>query len=426
MKLCGSLHSFIRFLGVTLLYSATSLAQIHIAREAVSNTTNLRPLPFPADRNGLQVLPQRFEYTLLDRSTLRIGDIIINTNEMAFEINDAENNQKRLLFRWPSSLLSQGTLVLKNSNGKAIFSTNIIRKNLKSRKSKLITSEDESSENYRTDIGELDSGPLDSKIIDELKNYPFMTFCVFRAGDQTRTSLCSNEFFLSISKGELIIKPRLTTAKTSFVEINGKAVGEQGIIFLNDPSESVEFRTLMDSGSILEISTRLKLVDFKDVTLDTDKKRIILTASGTEPIESRKIQRLKNGDWQTSLPLTRPQIWLRGDGDIPMRQEFFVRGGIPSQEDRALTASNHQSRLFGSKTHIQIVTQTSVPSLEDPDLGNIEPTNKSNQFVWNVHNLPSGTVTRRYILLNSHGDQYQAAMDFMTGTPYLLQMGVQQ
>lgn len=388
-----------------------------------AKTSSTKPLLFQASKNGLQVLPQRFEYTLIDSSTLRIGDIMINSKEMSFDIVTNKNNQKQLVFKWPAALLSEGSIVLKNNNGKAIYSSDFNEQKIKKVKSSTELSEEDKNENYRTDIAQFVSEPIEKSLFDDMKYFPFMSICVFRDSEETRTSLCSNELYLSSDKGQLVIKSRATTSKMSFVEVNGKVVGNQGIIFLNDRSENIEFRTQMESGASLEISTRLKAVDFKDIVLDDDGKRIILTAKGADPVHEDKVRRLPNGDWQTRLSQSRPQVWLKGDGDIPMRQEFYIRGIIPSEGDRAYVSAKTQDRIFGSKTKVQGISRPDVQVSSFDETSSIEPSGKSNQFIWTVSELPSGVETRRYLNIKKGEKSFVAGMDFLRGTPYLFRIG---
>lgn len=391
-------------------------------RREKPRASSTRPLFFPANSNGLQVLPQKFEYTLLNDHTLRIGDILVNTNEMSFDILNGKNG-KELRFQWPAGLLSSGTIVLKNNNGKAIYTKEFSKENTTSVKSSINLSEEESNEKYRTDILQLVGNPEEPEIFDDMKYFPFMSFCVFKDDEDTRISLCSNELYLGTTEdGRPIVKSRGSTKKSVFVDINGKLVGNQGLIFLNDRTENIDFRTQMQSGATLEISTRMKDVDFKDVVADPDGKRLLLTAAGAEPINEEQVTRLPNGDWKVFLSKARPYFWLKGEGGIPMRQEFFVRSEVPTENDRAYISARTQDKIYGSNIRVAGISRNGVIVESFDDFSKIEPNKKPQQFEWSILELTPRQVNRRFLKIKSREKNFVAAMDFTRGTPYRLQL----
>ena len=88
----------------------------------MAGTQKSQNLVFQADRNGAQVLPQKFEYTLMDAERIRIGDILIDSSTFNFQlIRSGSGENYRIKFVWPASMLSQGQLILMNNNGKALW-----------------------------------------------------------------------------------------------------------------------------------------------------------------------------------------------------------------------------------------------------------------------------------------------------------------
>lgn len=80
------------------------------------------PLFFPAEKNNIRVLPQIFEYTLLDSEKIKIGDILIDASLIRFEIiKSPGEDQVRLLFSWPAGLLQEGGIYLMNNSGRAVW-----------------------------------------------------------------------------------------------------------------------------------------------------------------------------------------------------------------------------------------------------------------------------------------------------------------
>lgn len=372
------------------------------------------PLVFQADKNNIQVLPQRFEYTLLDEHRLKIGDIIIDSETFGFQISNTKGFS--IKFAWPAGLMTSGNIVIKDNSGKALFSTIIDPKDLSIKTMK--SNEDE----IRRERAEYIVRDLPAQLFEDMKYVPFMSFCIFRESRGTRLHLCSQELYVSSQEGKTRIKARTSTKKTAFVEINGKVVGRQGIIFLNDAEEDIYFRSLSESGATLEIETRMKPVDFLDVTSSEDDKEILITARGAEPVNSRSAKLLPNGDWQIRLNPQRPILYLKGEGDIPMRQEFFIKGSLPKENGRPFISPRSQTRTYGSNLTYTGITRGGWSPSSFDELSQVEKDpRKENQFKWNIREIPSGVPTRRFIKVTQADKEYVAGYDIFRGRPYSLQ-----
>ncbi|MFS4461254.1 hypothetical protein [Bdellovibrio sp. HCB2-146] len=378
----------------------------------------LKPLLFQADKNNLQVLPQRFEYSLIDEDRLKVGNILIDTTQVTFQLEPVpqRKGQYRLHFTWPAGLLKKGELAIKNNSGKAIFTSEISPDN--SKISKVAASEDEPE--LQLDVAEFTSETIDKSLVDDMKYFPFMTFCIYRESEETRIYLCSKELYLTAQGDQMVIKPRSASKKTALVEINGKVVGNQGMIYLNDSTENVSFKTQTQTGSFLEIDTRMKAVDFKDAVLSPDEKRVILTASGAEPVDESKVKKISETDWQVDLSRGRPLIYLKGEGDIPMRQEFYIRGKLPQEKDRPYLSAKSIQKTYSSTLSFSGVSPEGVQTKaydKDP-AAELQPT-KKNQFLWTLRDIEPGEQ-RRYLTVQSGEDSFLVGYDISRGLPMAL------
>lgn len=384
--------------------------------------SKLKPLYFQADKNNLQVLPQRFEYTLLDEDRLKVGDILIDTTQVTFQVEPSTQKKGAysIRFTWPAGLINEGELAIKNNSGKAIFNTLLTKNNLKISQGATLQEE----ESLRSEIATFSIDDVDASLVDDMKYFPFMVFCIYRESEETRLYLCSKELYLSSQQGQMVVKARSSTKKSAQVEINGKVVGNQGIIYLNDRSENVVFKAQTQTGAFLEIETRKKDVDFKDVVVSEDGEKIILTASGAEPVDESKVKKVSETDWQIALPKSRPVLYLKGDGDIPMRQEFYVRGTLPREKNRPYLSAKSVSRTYASSLSFSGVSpegvQVKIPE-KDKD-SQLEPT-KKNQFLWTMGNIPAGVETRRYLSVSSDGHDFLVGYDVFRGQPFGLGLG---
>ncbi|MBV2169252.1 MAG: hypothetical protein KUL82_11160, partial [Bdellovibrio sp.] len=219
---------------------------------AQTRSSKLKPLYFQADKNNLQVLPQRFEYTLLDEDRFKVGDILLDTTQVTFQIQPSPNKKGfyRIVFTWPAGLIKEGELAVKNNSGKAILNTLVSKAQVHI--TQATTQQEQGQESLRSEIATFTVDDVEANLVDSMKYLPFMVFCLYRESDETRLYLCSKELYLSSQQGQMTVKSRSTTKKSAQIEINGKVVGNQGIIYLNERSESVAFKAQTQSGAFLE------------------------------------------------------------------------------------------------------------------------------------------------------------------------------
>lgn len=402
------------------VFVTPSLILLLFAQSSTSANPKLKPLFFPADKNNLQVLPQRFEYTLLDDERLKVGDILMDASFVTFKVETSESGKYRLQFTWPAGLLKEGQLSLRNNSGKAILSSRLSPDNLKITPQTTMNEE----QKLRSDVAQFFMEEVDSDLMDEMKYLPFMTFCISRESQDTHLSLCSKELYMSSQGGQIIIKPRTAVAKrVARVEVNGKIVGNQGIIYLNDTTESISFIAQTQSGANLEISTRKKDVDFKDIVLSKDETELSITASGAEPVDENKVQKISKDEWRIRIPAARPVLYLRGEGDIPMRQEFYIKGPLPKENDRLHLSARAEERTYSSSLRFQGLAPANTKVSPADTTSRVEPRGK-NQFLWSIEDIPSGLPTRRYLNVTGPGKKQVAAYDVFRGNPYELYAGL--
>ncbi len=399
----------LRFLFLTLVFATAATA----AAASI-------PLFFQADKNNIQVLPQRFEYNLADEDHIKIGDIDIDGTTFGFQIAPSVSfpGKYQARFIWPAGLLKEGSLLLKDNTGKAVWTTNFNRKTIKLLANRE-NSETEKSEGKagRTQLAELVVDQLNPALIEDMKYFPFMNFCISRTNQDTRIYLCSKELYLTAKDNRMIVRARSQGRRTPFVEINGKSVSYQGVIFLNNESENIGFRAMTQSGTVLEVETRMKPVDFKDVVLTPDKKELVITASGAEPVNEEKVKRLSDAEWQFKIDAERPVLYLKGEGNIPMRQEFYVKGDVPMDAARPSIEQNSYDRIYKPDLTLR---GTSAPGTSVSSNAPNEKVDKleDNRFRWHLTEIPAGEISRHYLRVSHEQSSYLAAYDVYRDFPF--------
>lgn len=389
------------------------------AAVATAHAADSIPLFFQADKNNIQVLPQRFEYNLVDEDHIKIGDIIIDGTTFGFQIAPSVNfpGKYRARFIWPAGLLKEGSLLLKDNTGKAVWTTNFNRKTIKLVNRENSETEKAEDKALRTQLAELIVDQLNPALIEDMKYFPFMNFCISRTNQDTRIYLCSKELYLAAKDNRMIVRARSQGKRTPFVEINGKSVGNQGSIFLNNENENIGFRAMTQSGAVLEVETRMKPVDFKDVVLTPDKKELVITASGTEPVNEEKVKRISDDEWQFNVDAERPILYLKAEGNIPMRQEFYIKGDVPVDAARPSVEQNSFDRIYKPELTLRgtYVAGTSV-SANAPN----EKVEKleDNRFRWRLTEIPAGETSRHYLRVSHEQNSYLAAYDVYRDFPF--------
>ncbi|MCX7977957.1 MAG: hypothetical protein N2578_03040 [Bdellovibrionaceae bacterium] len=374
------------------------------------------PMYFQADKNNLQVLDARFEYTLLDAERIKIGDILIDTRYFKFEI--VQSRRKNVLrFLWPAGLLQSGRLTLLNNNGKSIWSSEIESKELKIKKIR-----DPENPFLRADIASFESPLLDPSILEEMKLLPFMNFCIHKEEKNTKIYLCSKELFLSQESDQIVVKDRSSSRKQARVEVNGKTVGPQGIVFLNDPKENIYFRAVAENGATLEIETRMRRVLFFDI-VETKENKIKLSAKGAEPVAKSQVERLKDGGWSIELASDRPFLYIKGDGGIPFRREFLVRGPLPQIWMRPYLKANSPRTTYSSSLTLEGTHPAQVRIQAGDKDSIVEPAGK-NMFRWTISDIPKGEEHRRFVALEAPNGKFYAAHEIIRGRPWFLSLGI--
>lgn len=394
---------FLRFLRILSLIVSASFTSVLFAQI---------PLNFPAEFNSIQILPQKFEYTLLDSSSIKLGDIIIDskTLNLNLELNPNNFNEGRLLFSWPAGLLKEGELLIFNNNGKSIFSRSISKENIK-----IVSGEKNSNSLIRNEISLFTTEYLDEELIEEIKYLPFFKFCVVKKERITKVELCSSELYVSTENDKLSIKERKNNSQNEAkVIINGKEAGDQGIVFLNAENENLNFKAQSESGALLEIVTRLQHIQFKDAIITSNKNFLKLKASGSFPVSDTGVKKLGPDSWEITLPIEFPVFYVQGEGGIPMRQEFNIKGPIPHEKLRSFAIGSPKTKTYSSESTIEgrLPKGATIKSKEDTSEVSIK--NKQN-FLWTFKKLNPSALNHRYLTVQSGETEAVIGYDIFRG-----------
>lgn len=398
-------NSFLKLLLITAALFPKSL----LAKE---------PVYFLPEKNNLQILPQKFEYNLLNSSTIKIGDIVIDSKNLSLELTQ-DKSRYQFVFNWPAGLFEHAELVLFNNYGKAIQTYDIKKEDIE------LIKEPKDGEKLEADIllrknKAIFKTTIESVLLDEVKYLPFFKFCLQRKEETTRIDLCSVELYLSSKDGKPTIKMRSENKKRAQILVNNAKVGEQGIVFLNDISESINFIGQSESGAKLEIETRLRPVDFKDIIISDDGKSLSLTSQGSRPVSEKNVTTLTNSMWQIKLPADFPVFYIQGEGGIPFRQEFFVRGALPTESLRTNSGDLVNDTYSSSEKMTLELPKGVTISSKDP---NSKVTKNGQKIEWTVSDLDKGTDNKRILYLKKDKNEYAIYHSIYRAAPFEAQIG---
>lgn len=403
---------------------------------AQTRGSNTKPLFFQAEKNKIQVLQQRFDYVLTEDNKLMVGDILIDFNQLTFQLHQSANKSYQAHFQWPADLFKSGELSIRNHSGKTIFRRTIPFNNQmlipeqNTQKQAQLSQPDTSSNTtgLRNHVARLKIEDFPAELVHNMNYLPFIKLCILTEVDDTQIQLCSQEHFLDYqNKNDTpTIKVRESRNNNGIVEINRQVVSNQGMIYLNNRNEDIAFKAQAVSSAFLEVTTRMKDVDFKDVTQSNDGKTLTITASGSQPVDANQVRKISDSDWQIQIDSSRPSIYLKGDGDIPLRQEFLVQGPVPEEKHRAfLYPRSITSTYSANASLVGKVPEGMDVKILAGDLKSKVVKNKKNQFFWFLQDIPKGQQSRHYVSLITKENSFIAGYDIFRGEPFRASLSAQ-
>lgn len=346
---------------------------------------------------------------------MKLGDILINLTQTQFEVVLDDKNPKKfyLTFSWPYGLFPEGHIFLFNNYGKSLWNAKIDTKNVN-----VVPSENSEKSSLRTEIALMTTTAIDIKVLNEMKVLPFLKFCVLKNEDNSRLQLCSQEFYFSGKKDELRLKTREQSQKKAQVIINDQAIaGDQAIIFLNDPTQTLSLKAISENGASLEFETRMSPVDFQDVFLSEDKQKLHLRAEGAVPVIQDQVEFIGDKVWKLQLPAADPVLYLKGAGGVPLRQEFYLRGNVPQEKLRPYAQSPLQRRTYSDQIVIQAhAAEGTKPVIKDKNSG--LKTLPDGYFQWLLKNLDVEDSNKRYMSFKSADTEFAVVHKIKRGRPF--------
>lgn len=364
---------------------------------------------FPFEKNNVQVLPQRFEYELLDKDQFRIGNALFDARYFDFEVTERKEGNHNILVRWPATLLPTGEISIRDNIGKSVWTMPVEKSTTRLQRKQQGTGS--------VLTAQIEGDLLPPRIFSLLQYSPYFRVCIQKADQLTRIAICSKDFYYPKSaSGKTKMLSRDSERKESYVNINGNKVDPVGLIFLQGVSSVISLRVLLLSGAQIEVDTRLKQVDFRDMYLSEDGERLVVSAFGAEPVAGQKVVRMDDGSWQTEVSIDRPVIYLKGEGDIPMKQEFITEGNVRRQLLKVESPDPLPRFTYASEVNIRLKKNPAYRLTAADELSKLEE--NEDGFNWRLLSLTDGIRNRRLVRIFQGEESFMAAWEVERYLPW--------
>jgi|GEM_PF-3823602 len=399
---------------LALLFSLVGVSAIVFAQKQNAPWDLKKRLYFPVEKNKAKILPQRFEYHLDGEDSFRIGDALFVAKDFQvfLSADPQAKDRYRLELSWPSALLLNGAVHLKDSAGKSLWTEEIDTKNTETTRTK-------TQAGHRSWVSKTRMSAIPTTVLQRLVNYPFFQVCVQLRDNETMVSLCSRDFFARSDDTKTIqIQDQVGLRDKAVVEINGQEVDPQGAIFLQNETDFIFLKSTFKSGASIEIQTSLKAVRFIDLENTKDPKRVLIRGMGAVPADPAGISRIGPTIWEGRLSKERPSIYLRGEGGIPLRQEFLLES---EGRDSALRIELPEVYYLPNEdsTFAQAGGRTALFKLKSATDHRLESLNETsrviyqgNEVFWEVRDLNFDEVNTRHLKIKTEPTETIAAFDF--------------
>ncbi len=369
------------------------------------------PLLFPLAKNQAQILPQSFEFEILGKSAIRIGDVLLNAKLMRLKFIRTKSGDINADIKIPGGLIANGDFIIRSLNGKVLHTEPV---NLADgQKLPMQRSAGSRFENLRFEVTGISLKNFPKKDYAEIKKTRNFQFCIEKKEKLTSVSLCSGD--LTVQDRNLNIQVVNTSQKSDVPEskINDQVVGPQGVIYLQDPFESILAVFEIGKLATLRFSTKFQPLDLRIAQTLPERKKIQIQGRGVEVSDVRSVIEQNPQYWVVELNYDRPIIYLRGEAQIPLKQEFVILNDklIPPEVD-ALT--KWPAKTYSASTSVVLDGRESL-RLEAVEKDSLISAGKETQRVWKVAGLKKGQPEKRLLKILDGKYTWIAQGDFERG-----------
>lgn len=420
-------------------------AQPSPTKEAKAESPSLgrysRPLLFPPEDNDIRFTSPQVKWDLSGGARLNFGGLIVESGSIKIFLNQVKRADvprhyrdtdrsdalvTNISFRWPNLLTKTGTLSIESSDGKVLFSREILEDtredwadNLNSRTEKIL------KPHVKSQFGILDveTGPSGF-----LKSGAQLRFCLARKNTEAeKIRICSNLHTVSRA-GDKMKLVSVDEGKEADVALAGSSIGPRGMV--NFPEgKAIDIKVRFTDGSTIALTSRPLVLKFLDVVRSKDGESVVLTGQGAQPIGKVKVVSVPPNHfwsatgieqeiiWELTVPLNQPFIRVLGAWNVPFTY-LFKYEDLPSENDRVYLSTRTGSGTYvnGARLHILAPAQAKVVSKEDKI-----QRYKQDEYIWKFRARRRGENNKSKLLVqaeNAKDRAWAANYQLYRGYPY--------
>lgn len=335
-----------------------------------------RPLLFAPDDNGLQPdNPQiKWEFDATGRQ-INLGGLKLSSQQISLKLDQikrasAPGDLKTavngtpsvvvLSFNWPTLLTRVGTVTLEDVNGSVKWKSEATEDSRADWRKKLVRYKSvlKAHEGSQWGFADLPAAALRSF----RQGAPFRV-CISRQNSELeKLKVCTApSAFQAVGQGRTQVGP-VKTDQPANVFVHDKPIGKSGLI--NTPlGKELALKIAFADGPQVEISSQPAALDLLDVVESKDRREIVLTGRGNQPLGKKKI--LARPDtffwaptgiqqdtiWQVALPKEQPTLRILGAFNLPFTF-LFRYDKLPTENDRVFIEEASSTGTYSSTPHL--------------------------------------------------------------------------
>jgi hypothetical protein len=367
---------------------------------------------FPAEKNGARLLFQKLEYQILDDDNIRLGNMLINTNDVRIELSKSTETAPQFSFFGPSQLMKNSQIIIRDPTGRSVWSYLVQNKDLLESNG---AAERESVTRLLKKVDVLRLAETSTEMLAKINNSIFFTYCIFYEEENHRYNICSRDYRLEKSGKKWTLAQVVNAKKDFIVQVNGTEVGSDGTIQISEKLSTISFSSRLASGLLIEFRTGNIPIEVIDSKWDTQSDFAELTIREKNQDDKFNLKQA----WSSKVPFTQSYFYLEGESQIPLKQELFFEDKPPSEQVRPnLTRNNFQT--YSSSITINF---KNAPDIKlKPKTPGDKIVNRTPISEWQLNNIKSEGSNIHFLELSSPNKTYFASYEVLRGRPGVFQI----
>jgi hypothetical protein len=385
---------------------------ISIIFSLASSASEIGKIYFPAEKNGARLLFQKLEYQVINDDSIKLGNLLINSNDVKIEIAKTSEDKPLFAFWGPAQMIKNATLLIRDPTGRSIWSYKIKNKELEE-PTKTKTSENP----IQSNLAVFRLKKPDAQMITSLSNTIFFNFCIFYEDENHRHNLCSKDYRLERSKKGWDLSLITRTKKDYIVQVNGTEVGQEGLVQISDKISNISFSARLASGFLLELRTGNIPIEIIDSKWESESDFAELTIREKNLNDKFNLRRA----WVSKVLFNQSYFYLEGESQIPLKQEIVFDEKPPSEKVRPkLMNNNFKTYSESLSLDLKMAPETKIKAKTNGDTVN----NRKAVSTWNLNKISMEGSNTHAIEITNQDKKYLATYEVLRGLPWLTKIGL--